>query len=963
MPPRRRPRDQEEEEREVTPPPPPPQERRIEELFLRQNPPIFDGKGDPSVTEEWIRSMERIFRFLRCNDQERILCMSYQLKGSADFWWEARQKTMTPEQLDNLTWEEFKTALCEKYIPRSYRRKNEMEFVNLRQGKKSVAEYDREFCDLARYAPYRVDTDEKMSELFCAGLRQEIRVVLASQHALTYTEALNRALDMELAMQPERSAIATQPPATHNSQLGHTPPNNHQVNKGKRKWEPHGPPSNKPWHDIILGMDWLEENFVTIQCKERRISFQPPGQEPTCFYGIERKWKKTPIISALKARKLIQTEGATAYVVYLNKEEDKSVNLDDVPIVREYKDVFPDTLPGLPPDRQLEFSIDLEPGSAPISKAPYRMAPAELQELKIQLQDLLDLGFIRPSDIPKTAFRTRYGHYEFIVMPFGLTNAPAVFMDLMNRVFHEFLDKFVLVFIDDILIYSRSEQEHDEHLQTVLEKLRSEKLYAKFSKCEFWLKEVNFLGHVISSEGIKVDPTKVQAVQEWKSPSTPHEVRSFLGLAGYYRRFIEGFSKIAKPMTQLLKKDVRFKWTEECEQCFQELKARLTTAPVLAVPDGSKGYAIYTDASKNGLGCVLMQDGKVIAYASRQLRPHEHNYPTHDLELAAVVHALKIWRHHLYGVRCEIYTDHKSLKYFFEQKDLNMRQRRWLELVKDYDCRINYHPGKLGTKLNFSTAYHPQTDGQSERTIQTLEDMIRTVILDRGAQWEQILPLVEFAYNNSYQATINMAPYEALYGKKCRSPLYWDEVGERKVLGPEAVDEMITIIRQIRQRIKEAQDRQKTYADTRRTEIQFAVGDKVFLKVSPSRGIHRFGVKGKLKPRFIGPYDVLERIGPVAYRLALPPNLASVHDVFHVSQLRKYVFDPKHVIHQEEITLEPDLSFEEKPERIMDRKVQQLRTKSIPLVKVMWNHHGEEEATWELEDKMREKYPELFSEG
>lgn len=220
--------------------------------------------------------------------------------------------------------------------------------------------------------------------------------------------------------------------------------------------------------------------------------------------------------------------------------------------------------------------------------------------------------------------------------------------------------------------------------------------------------------------------------------------------------------------------------------------------------------------------------------------------------------------------------------------------------------------------MNFSTTFHPQTDGQSSRTIQTLEDMIRTIVLDRGDQWERILPLMEFAYNNSFQATINMAPYEALYGRKCRSPLYWDEIGERKILGPDVVEEMIEIVRQIRQRIKEAQDRQKSYADTRRTELQFQIGDKVFLKVSPSKGIHRFGVKGKLKPRYIGPYEILERIGPVAYRLALPPSFGNTHNVFHVSQLRKYIHDPKHVIHKEEVTLEPEMSYEERPEAILD---------------------------------------------
>ena len=249
---------------------------------------------------------------------------------------------------------------------------------------------------------------------------------------------------------------------------------------------------------------------------------------------------------------------------------------------------------------------------------------------------------VKEEDIPKTAFRTRYGHYEFLVMPFGLTNAPATFMDLMNRVFKEYLDKFVIVFIDDILIYSRSKEDHVEHLRTVLKILKQKKLYAKFKKCEFWLDKIAFLGHIVSSEGISVDPSKVEAVENWPKPKSVSEVRSFLGLAGYYRRFVEGFSKIASPLTQLTRKDVKFKWTDSCEGSFQELKKRLTSAPVLSIPTGGGGFVIYSDASKNGLGCVLMQNGKVIAYASRQLKEYEKNYPTHDLELAAVVFALKI---------------------------------------------------------------------------------------------------------------------------------------------------------------------------------------------------------------------------------------------------------------------------------------------------------------------------------
>jgi hypothetical protein len=240
-------------------------------------------------------------------------------------------------------------------------------------------------------------------------------------------------------------------------------------------------------------------------------------------------------------------------------------------------------------------------------------------------------------------------------------------------------------------VYSKSEEEYAEHLGIVLRTLQ-EKWYAKMSKCEFWLKEVSFLGHVISNGGIAVDPSKVDAVLKWETPKSVFEIRSFLGLAGYYRRFIEGFSKLALPLTQLTRKGQAFVWDSLCEKSFQELKKRLTSAPVLTLPKADEPFVVYCDASLMGIGGVLMQDGKVVAYASRQLKVHEKNYPTHDLELAAVVFVLKVWRHYLFGSRFEVFSDHKSLKYLFDQKELNMRQRRWLEFLKDYDFELSYHP-------------------------------------------------------------------------------------------------------------------------------------------------------------------------------------------------------------------------------------------------------------------------------
>jgi hypothetical protein len=472
--------------------------------------------------------------------------------------------------------------------------------------------------------------------------------------------------------------------------------------------------------DVILGTNWMTEHKVLLDISSRVIEINSPHQGATTLYLPQQEYLYS-----------------CTYAI-------TDIKVKDIPVVCEYPDVFPDDLPGMPPDGDIDFIIELQPGTAPISKRPYRMPPNELAEIKIQLQDLLDNGFIRPSaspwgcpalfvkkkdnslrlcvdyrplnavsiknkyplpridilfdqlagakvfskidlcssyhqikikpcDIPKPAFSTRYGLYEYLVMSFGLTNAPAYFMYLMNSVFMPELDKFVVVFIDDILIYSKTKEDHANHIRVVLQRLRDHRLYAKFSKCEFWLDSVKFLGHIISSEGISVDPTKVQEVMDWKPPTSVHQIRSFLGLAGYYRWFIPDFSKIAKPMTELLKKEVKFRWDDKCDEAFHTLRKLLTTAPVLAQPDNTQPFDVYCDASGTGLGCVLMQNNRVIAYASRALQNHEQNYPTHDLELAAVIHTLKMWRHHLMGAKCNIYTDHKSLKYIFTQPDLNMR--------------------------------------------------------------------------------------------------------------------------------------------------------------------------------------------------------------------------------------------------------------------------------------------------
>ncbi|TYK08309.1 putative gag-pol polyprotein [Cucumis melo var. makuwa] len=709
--------------------------------------------------------------------------------------------------------------------------------------------------------------------------------------------------------------------------------------------------------DVILGMDWLSVNYA-------RTVVLPK------------------VISAIKAKKLLNQDTWSTLASVVDTREPE-VFLSSEPVVTEYLDVFPDELPGLSPLREIDFAIELEPGIALISRAPCRMAITELKELKVQLQKLLDKGFIRPSvspwgapvlfvkkkdgsmrlcidyrelnnltiqncyplprigdlfdqlqgatlffkidlhsgyhqlrirdsDIPKIAFYSRYGHYEFIVMSFfGLTNALAVFMDLMNR---------------------------------VLETIRANKLYAKFSKCEFYLKKVSFHGHVVSNEEVSLDPAKIEAVTNWPRPSIISEVCSFMGLTGYYRRFVEDFSRIASPLTQLTKKGTPFVWSPACESSFQELKKKLVTAAVLKVPDGSGSFVIYSDSSKKEVGCVLMQQGKVVAYASHQLKSHEQNYPTHDLELAAV-------------------------------KELNMRQRRCLELVKDYDCEILYHPGKanvvadaLSRKVSHSAALitkqapllrdfekvdivvshemyqdlkrvywwrnmkrevvdfvskclvcqqvkasrQKPAGSRSEfilflgnpLTLPILEDMLRACVLEFSGSWDSYLHLVEFTYNNSYQATIGMAPFEALYARCCKSPVYWGEVGEQRMLDPELVQTTNATIQKIR-------------------------------ACSTYEGCFEVREEGKVKSTFF-------------------------HDVFHVSMLRKYVTDLTHIVDFEPLQINENLSFEEQPVEILAREVNMLRNRGIALVKVLWRNHGVKEATWEREDDMIAQYPELF---
>ncbi|KAI3773867.1 hypothetical protein L1987_48406 [Smallanthus sonchifolius] len=943
-------------------------------------------------------------------------------------------------------------------------------------------------------------------------------------------------------------------------------------------------------------MNWLSKNQPEASCCDKNV-FLPLLRGEILSVQGKRSGAVIGIISFLKAQKCLR-KGHTTILAPVVEQSSEEKKIDDIPIVRNYSKelstqlqdlldkgfIRPSSSPWGAPvlffkkkDGTFRMCIDYRELNKVTIKNRYPLP--RIDDLFYQLQGSsfcskihLRSGYhqlrVLDEDISKTAFRTRYGHYEFMVMPFGLTNAPAVFMDLMNRVCKPYLDQFVIVFIDDILIYSKNEEEHEGHLRLILEILKQEQLYAKFSKCEFWIREHRRLR------------LRCDNFWDWLDIIVDSS---------------KDFPKFAQPLTALTQKGKSCNWSDNQESAFQHLKQKLCSAPILALPEGTEDFVVYCDASIQGLGCVLMQREKVIAYASRQLKVHEKNYTTHDLELGAVVFALKIWRHYLYGTKCTIYTDHKSLQHIFEQKELNMRQRHWVELLNDYDCAIRYHPGKanvvadalsrketkpkrlralqltihpglpdrirsaqlealkednlplegtcgmeaqlevksdriryfveriwipvfgnlrelimdeahksrysihpgsdkmyhdlkvlywwpkmkadiatyvsrcltcakvkveyqkpsgllqqpeipmwkweqismdfitkllrtptgcdtilvivdrltksahflaiketdkmdkltriylkevvsrngvpisiisdrdarftsrfcqllhkaLGTRLDMSTAYHPQTDGQTERTIQTLKDMLRACVIDFGNTWESHLPLVEFSYNNSYHTSIKAAPFEALYGRKCRSPICWTEVGDSQLTGPELVFETSEKIVQIRNRMAAARGRQKSYADKRRKPLEFQIGDMVLLKVSPWKGVIRFGKRGKLNPRYVGPFKILKRFGPVAYQLDLPERLSGVHNVFHVSNLKKCLADESLAVPLEELRVDEQLRFIEEPVEIMDREVKSLKHSKIPIVRIRWNSKRGPEFTWEREDQMMRKYPNL----
>nr|GEW28209.1 putative reverse transcriptase domain-containing protein [Tanacetum cinerariifolium] len=846
--------------------------------FMKCGTTQFHGTEGAVRLVHWFEKMENTFEISECVEVRKVKFTTATLYGRALTWWNSQVATLGREVANARSWAKVKQMMTDKFCLTEKVQRLEDELRHLKLRDMNIAAYTERSNELALLCPDVVPNEKKKVELYIKGLLEIIKGKTTSSRPVTLNEAVRMAhalMEQKIQAKNERIAeghkakdcrgknVAPGAAVQQNIVCYRCRERGHKISECLKKADRRDgnvqgqayvirDAEHNQGPNVVTGTflqnnryatmlfdSGADKSFVDIKFSHL-IDIKPVKLNSS--YEVELANEKVVSTnSVLKgctlnlldhlfdidlmpielARKYIE-RGSQLFIAQVTEKEPVKKQLQDMPVICNFPEVFPDDLPGLPPPRQVEFKIKLIPSDAPVARAPYRLAPSKLKELSDQLKELSEKGFIRLSSSPWGApvlfvekkdgsfcmcinyrelnklivknwyplpriddlfdqlqgssvyskIDMRYGHFEFQVMPFGLTNAPAVFMDLMNRVCKPYLDKFVIVFIDDILIYSKNKEDHEEHLKTILELLKNEKF-----------------------NSVHVDPAKVEAIRNWSAPTTPTE---------------------------------KYEWGMEEEEAFQTLKQKLCSAPILALPEGTENFIVYCDASLKGYGAVLMQREKVIAYASRQLKKHEENYTTHDLELGVVVFALRLWRHYLYGTKCIMYTDHKSIQYILDQKELNMRKRCWIELLSDYDCEIHYHPGKG----NIVADALSRKDREPLRVRSLPSGLLQQPEIPEW-KWEKItmdfvlgLPRTPSGYDSIWvivdrlTKSAHFLPMKKTDSIEKLAQLYLKEIVCRHGV---------------------SRSRQKSYADVRRKPMEFEVGDKVMLKVSPWKGVIRFG--------------------------------------------------------------------------------------------------------------------------